>query len=186
MESNNQTLSLCLLYTFPISLSSSGVGNLLEEFQTRCFWSKISVLGTKILCQKAYVCVTVCASTCHQPLINPPTLTLSLHPFLHLLQWLEAESNLSQKLTLAVDAALWLALLTPSTGFFLIVLVLSLPLLQLDTADLNLKFPINCISPRGCVLICHIMSHLQHCISNIPSITGRLRGEFKIALLQAI
>lgn len=30
------------------------------------------------------------------------------------------------------------------------------------------------------------MSHLQHCISNIPSITGRLRGEFKIALLQAI
>ncbi len=30
------------------------------------------------------------------------------------------------------------------------------------------------------------MSHLQHSISNIPSITGRLRGEFKIAVLQAI
>lgn len=46
--------------------------------------------------------------------------------------------------------------------------------------------PNYCVSPLGCVLICHIMSHLQHCISNIPSITGRLRGEFKIALLQAI
>lgn len=37
--------------------------------------------------------------------------------------------------------------------------------------------------PLGCVLICHIMNHLQHWISNIPSITGRPRVGFKNALL---
>ena len=74
------------------------------------------------MCQIAYICVSVCASTCHDSLISPSTLSLSLHLLLLLLllrlRWLEAESNLSLRLTPAVDAALWLASLTVSTGFF--------------------------------------------------------------------
>lgn len=85
-------------------------------------------------------------------------------------------------LTLHCGSLLWRCV----DRIFRILLVLSLPHRQLYTVDLNLKLPITAFSPHGCVLICHIMSHLQHCISNIPSITGRLRGEFKIALLQAI
>lgn len=55
------------------------------------------------MCQKAYVSVSVCASTCHNSLISLLFL---------LLRWLEAESSLSLRLTPAVDAALWLTPLT--------------------------------------------------------------------------
>ena len=68
----------------------------------------------EIMPQKAYISVSVC--TCFESLINAFTLSLSL--LRRLLCQLQAESNLSLGMTLAVDAALWLAALTLFDRFF--------------------------------------------------------------------
>lgn len=140
-------------------------------------WLRCPKIFRTIICQKAFVFVTISASTCQNSLISTTSpssagwrLSRTCHCGWHRLLTLWCGS----------------LLLTQSTWFFGLgsfYLVLSPPAWH---GGSEFEAPNYCVSPLGCVLICHIMSHLHHCISNIPSITGRLRGEFKIGLLQAI
>lgn len=141
------------------------------------------------MCQKAFVCVTICAFYLPQlfdQLLHPHTQPSPAPPPPPLAGgWVEPVT--------VADTECWRCTVARSFDGVDMISRIGLSLSLSLAASLpawhgrsEFEAPNYCVSPHGCVLICHIMSHLQRSISNIPSITGRLKGEFKIALLQAI